>query len=83
MSAATTPSGNGGGGHQGWRLYASIALVIIVAIFILQNSKEVSVDFLFATVTAPLIFALLLAALLGLVIGLLMPRGRGGAKPPS
>lgn len=74
------PSSTSSSGYQGWRLYASIALVIIVAVFILQNSKEVTVDFLFAEITAPLIFALLLAALLGLVIGLLLPRGRGASK---
>ena len=39
-----------------------------------------AVDFLFAEITAPLIFALLLAALLGLVIGLLMPRGRRASR---
>ena len=70
MEARTTPGTDG----PRWRLYAAIVLVIIAAIFILQNSKEVTVDFLFAEVTAPLIFALLLAAVLGLLIGLLIGR---------
>ena len=67
------------GGGSRWRLWASVAAIILAAIFILQNSKEVKVEFFFATVEAPLIFALLFAALLGLVIGVLMP-GRGRSK---
>ncbi len=64
--------------QQGWRFWASVAAVIVAAIFILQNSKDVSVDFLLWTATAPLVFALLFAFLLGLIIGLLAPRGRRG-----
>jgi uncharacterized integral membrane protein len=51
--------------------------VIVAAIFILQNSQEVTVDFLFTTTEAPLIFALLFAAILGFLIGLALPRFRG------
>jgi uncharacterized integral membrane protein len=58
------------------RLYGAIAVIILAAIFILQNSKEVSVEFFFATIEAPLIFALLFAALLGVVIGFLLSRSR-------
>ena len=55
------------GGAPRWRLYVAIGAVILAAIFILQNSQEVTVDFLFASTTeTPLIFALLLAAVLGL-----------------
>ena len=69
MEAGSTISGGG----SRFRLWAAIAAVILVAIFILQNSKEVEVEFFFATIEAPLIFALLFAALLGLAIGVLMP----------
>jgi uncharacterized integral membrane protein len=58
------------------RLYGAIAAIILAAIFILQNSKEVEVEFFFATIEAPLIFALLFAALLGVVIGFLLSRSR-------
>jgi uncharacterized integral membrane protein len=54
----------------------AIGAIVLAAIFILQNSQEVKVDFLFTTFTAPLIFALLFAALLGFVIGLALPRFR-------
>ncbi len=75
MSAGTTPGTTGGGPR--WRLYVGIGAVIVAAIFILQNSQEVTVDFLFTTTEAPLIFALLFAAILGFLIGLALPRFRG------
>jgi uncharacterized integral membrane protein len=78
MSGGATPTQSGGGR---WRLWASIAAIIVAAIFILQNSKDVSVDFIFWTITAPLIFALVFALILGLAIGLLLPRGRKSAPP--
>lgn len=58
------------------RLYVAIGAIILAAIFILQNSATVRVDFIFWNVEAPLIFALLFAALLGFVIGLALPHGR-------
>jgi uncharacterized integral membrane protein len=64
------------GGSRGWRLYVSIAVVVLAAIFILQNSQEVKVEFFFSTTTIPLVFALLFAALLGFIIGLALPRFR-------
>ena len=73
MSGGTAPGAEGG--YRGWRLWAAIALVVLAAIFILQNSKEVSVDFLFWTVTAPLIFALLFTGIVGILVGLLYRRG--------
>ena len=54
----------------------AIAAIVLAAIFILQNSQEVTVDFLFTTTEAPLVFALLFAALLGFIIGLALPRFR-------
>jgi len=46
------------------------ALVLIVA---LQNSQEVSFEFLFASFKAPLIFIILLAAMIGGTIGFIAP----------
>lgn len=62
------------------RLYVAIGAILLAAIFILQNSQEVEVKFFFSTFQAPLIFALLFAALLGFVIGLGLPRFRGGSR---
>lgn len=73
--SAGTPQGTTAAGPR-WRLYVGIAAVILAAIFILQNSQKVTVDFLFTTTEAPLIFALLFAAILGFIIGLALPRFR-------
>ena len=62
--------------QRGTRFYVTIAAVVIAAVFILQNSQHVDVKFFFSTTNIPLIFALLLAAVLGFIIGLALPRFR-------
>ena len=67
--------------ERGARFYILIVAFVLAAIFILQNSQEVKVKFLFVDTTTPLIFALLIAAVLGAVIGYVGPlvrRHRGG-----
>ena len=64
-----------------WRPWALGVAVLLVLILIAQNSQEVKVKFLFVDTTTPLIFALLMAAILGAVIGYVGPlvrRHRGG-----
>jgi uncharacterized integral membrane protein len=56
-----------------WRLWALGIAVLLVLILIFQNSQEVKVKFLFIDTTTPLIFALLIAAVLGAVIGYVGP----------
>jgi uncharacterized integral membrane protein len=56
-----------------WRPWALGVAVVLVVILIAQNSQEVKVKFLFVDTTTPLIFALLIAALLGAVIGYVGP----------
>jgi uncharacterized integral membrane protein len=68
----TTP----GRKERGARFYVTVAAVVLAAIFILQNTQQVKVKFFFSTSTIPLIFALLLAAVLGFIIGLALPRFR-------
>lgn len=79
MQGSPTPAAGG----SRTRLYLAVGAVILAAIFILQNSQEVEVKFFFSTFQAPLIFALLFAALLGFVIGLGLPRFRGGSRKHS
>ncbi|HSD24125.1 MAG TPA: LapA family protein, partial [Solirubrobacterales bacterium] len=55
--------------QRGARFYFIVALIVLAAIFILQNTQKVEVEFFFSTTTIPLIFALLLAAVLGFLIG--------------
>lgn len=69
------PSGGSAGGFT-FRTYVAIAVTILALILILQNSQEVAVDFIFATTTLPLVFALLIAFALGGLVGWLLPRFR-------
>ena len=62
--------------ERGARFYITIVALVLAAIFILQNTQKVEVKFFFSTSNLPLIFALLLAAVLGFVIGLVLPRFR-------
>jgi uncharacterized integral membrane protein len=55
---------------RAWLVGVLSALVLIVA---LQNSQEVSFDVLFASFTAPLIVVILLAVLVGALIGYVAP----------
>jgi uncharacterized integral membrane protein len=67
--------------RSSWRSWALGVAVLLVVIFIAENSQEVEVKFLFVNTTTPLIFALLIAAILGAVIGYVGPlvrRHRGG-----
>jgi uncharacterized integral membrane protein len=68
--------------QRNWRTWALWGAVIVALIFIVDNLQEVEVSFLFIDTTAPLIFALLIAAILGAVIGYVAPlvrqRRRGG-----
>jgi uncharacterized integral membrane protein len=52
---------------------AAVALLILIA----QNSQKVEVNFFFASTETPLVFALLIAGVLGGLIGWLAPRVRG------
>ena len=61
---------------RSWRRWALGVAVLLVVIFIAQNSQEVKVKFLFVNTTTPLIFALVISALLGALIGWLGPRVR-------
>jgi uncharacterized integral membrane protein len=61
---------------RGPRFWLVAVLIVLAAIFILQNSQEVEVDFFFATTHTRLIFALLLSIAFGVVIGWLLGRFR-------
>jgi uncharacterized integral membrane protein len=56
-----------------WRNWALGIAVVVAIIFIAQNSQSVKVKFLFVDTTTPLIFALLITTLLGVVIGYVLP----------
>ncbi len=66
------------GQDRSWKLWAGLVALLVLVIFVVQNSQEVSVDFLFTTTTTPLVFALVLAGALGALVGWLLPRVRRG-----
>jgi uncharacterized integral membrane protein len=57
---------------------AGIAAILLIVL----NSQEVEIKFLFSTTTAPLIFVLIIAVLLGMIIGYILGRYRDrGIRP--
>jgi uncharacterized integral membrane protein len=56
-----------------WKAWGLGVLVVLVIIFIALNSEEVTVKFLFFDASMPLIFALLITTILGVLIGYLLP----------
>lgn len=65
---------------RGWRFYVLVAAAIVLLVFVIQNSQEVEVEFLFTSTRTPLIFALLVAGALGAVIGWAWPHVRRGRR---
>ena len=63
-----------------WKLWMLAIATLLLAIVVIQNSQEVPIDFLFVDTTMPLIFGLLLAGVLGFIIGWLTPILRRGRR---
>ena len=65
-------SGNGGGADNGMRLgggaIASLSGLVLLVIFIVQNTDDVKLDFLFWSFTWPLWLLTIVSALLGALI---------------
>lgn len=68
-----------------WKRWGLIALIVLFLIVIFQNSQETTINLLFFSTTMPLIIVLVLAALVGALIGYLAPmlrnRGRASGGP--
>lgn len=58
------------------RTWGILVAVVLAVIFIALNSQEVTIDFLVGESKAPLVFALVISTLLGIVIGYLGARLR-------
>jgi uncharacterized integral membrane protein len=56
-----------------WRAWALGVLVVLVIIFIAINSQKVTVNFVFFDVSMPLIFALAITTVIGMIIGYVGP----------
>ncbi len=61
-----------------WKLWGAAVAALLLLIFVLENSQEVRIKFLFIETTTPLIFGLLIAGVLGFLVGWLLPIVRGG-----
>ncbi|MGI8551060.1 MAG: lipopolysaccharide assembly protein LapA domain-containing protein, partial [Dehalococcoidia bacterium] len=55
------------------RLGAGLLASLLFVLFFIGNTQSVNIHFLVTTARAPLIWALLLSAGLGLLVGLLLP----------
>jgi uncharacterized integral membrane protein len=62
--------GNGG------RRWALITLAVVLLLFMALNSQKVEVNLIFGSAEMPLIFALLIAACLGALVGWVVPKVR-------
>ena len=71
--ADPAPLREGQSGLRTWVFGVAIALLVL---FVALNSDQVKVNFIVAETKTPLIFALLLATLFGVLIGWLGPRLR-------
>lgn len=67
-------------GGTNWKLWAAGVAALLLAIFVVQNSQKVVIDFLFVETETPLIFGLIIAGLLGFAIGWLLPIVRRGRR---
>lgn len=65
---------------RGWRFYAACTIGLLALIIVLQNTESTTVTILFAETEMPLIFALLVAILIGIAIGWLTPKVRGSNR---
>lgn len=82
MANGRRADGQAGGGRAegglGPKQWALIVCAVLLALFFVLNLQKVRVHLLVATVQMPLVIALAIAAVLGLLLGWAVPRLRGG-----
>jgi uncharacterized integral membrane protein len=62
---------------RGAKFWLLLIAVLVGFIFIAVNFQKVTIDFIVAETKAPLVVALLIAGVIGFIIGLALPRFRG------
>jgi uncharacterized integral membrane protein len=67
-------------GGTSWRQWALGVVIVILLLFMALNSQQVEVDLIIGTAKMPLIFALLIAAALGALVGWAAPRIRAHGR---
>jgi uncharacterized integral membrane protein len=76
MAESGTPRQAGAQQGKGGRRWAVITISVVLLLFMALNSQTVEVNLIFGTAEMPLIFALLIAACLGAVVGWVVPKVR-------
>ena len=62
---------------RSWRFYLAAAVALLALILVIQNSQKVEFRFYFVEGETPLFFGLIIAFVLGALVGWLLPRVRG------
>ncbi len=79
MADPTKPQRDQRGGTN-WRHWLIGFVAVVLILFVALNSQQVKINFIVGSATTPLVFALLIAAVLGMLIGWLGPRVRRGGR---
>ena len=65
---------------RSWRTWAAAIVGVLALILVIQNSQKVEFRFFFVEGQTPLFFGLIIALLLGALVGWLLPRVRGNRR---
>lgn len=57
-----------------WKVLGGVGVLVLALIFILQNTQDTEIKFLFWDFTVGLWFGLVIAMVLGMLIGWLLPK---------
>lgn len=58
------------------KLVVALLAAALAIVFVIINTNQVEINFLFFKVTAPLLVALIVSMLLGFIVGLIFPKLR-------
>ena len=63
------------------KLIVAVLAAVLAIVFVIVNTNQVEINFIFFKVTAPLLIALIVAMLLGFIVGLIFPKLRADRNP--
>ncbi len=65
------------------KLVVAAVAAVLAIVFVIINTNQVEINFLFFKVTAPLLVALIVSMLLGFIVGLIFPKLRADKSSPQ
>jgi uncharacterized integral membrane protein len=74
--ADLTPASAAQPAGPSWRRWGLLVALAVLLLFMALNSQKVEVNLIFGSAEMPLIFALLIAACLGALVGWVVPKVR-------